>query len=278
MRKFKLSWLFIVLSISILFFDSIKNFVIYFVVVLLHEFAHYFVAKRLGYKLGKFYIMPYGVCLNYDENVFAGNDEIYIAITAPLFNYFLCILCVAIWWLFPITYYYLDYFCFCNLILATFNILPCFPLDGGRVAVCLLAKVMDREKAIKITYILNYILSFVLVILFVLSIFKQVNFSYMFVAIFLFSGCINPKKYSQYQYLSLASNKNKMYKKACAVKIFAISSKVMLYKIMAKFSKYKYNVVYVIFPNGAVKVMSENNINNLAIKYSPACSIDDIIG
>lgn len=278
MKKFKLSWLFIVLSISILFFDSINNFIIYFVVVLLHEFAHYFTAKKLGYKLSNFYIMPYGVCLNYDENIFVGDDEIHIAIIAPLFNYFLCILCVAIWWLFPITYYYLDYFCFCNLILATFNILPCFPLDGGRVAVCLLSKIMDREKAIKITYIINYILSFALVVLFIISIFKQVNFSYIFVAIFLFSGCINPKKYAKYQYLSLASNKNKMYKKASAVKIFAISSSVMLYKIMAKFSKYKYNVVYVIFPNGAVKVMSENNINNLAIKYSPTCSIDDIVG
>ncbi len=275
--KFRPSILFILLVIGILLFDNILNFAIYFVVVAVHEFAHFFVAKKLGYKLGKFYIMPYGVCLNYNSNLFCANDELLIAMAGPLANYLLCVLCVAIWWLFPVTYYYLDYFCFCNLILATFNTLPCFPLDGGRVAVCLLSKKLEREKAVKITIVFNYIFSLALVVLFVLSIFKSVNYSYIFIAIFLFSGCISPQKYSSYQYLSLATNRKKLYQKGSSVKIFAISSSVCLYKIMAKFSKYKYNIVYVIFPNGMVKVLSENNINNLAIKYSPNLSIDQIV-
>ena len=273
----KFSWLFILLIIAILFFDNITNFFIYFVVVLLHEFAHYYIAKKLGYKLNKMYIMPYGVCLNYENNVFSGNDELSIALAGPIFNYLLCIICVAIWWIFPVTYYYLDYFCFCNLVLATFNILPCFPLDGGRIIVCLLSKKIEREKAIKITLILNYVLSIVLVFLFITSFFKDINYSYMFIAIFLFSGCVNPKKYSQYEYMMLDSNKRKLYKKGCLVKTFAITSNISLYKIMAKFSKFKYNIVYVIMPNGSVKVLSETNINNLAIKYSPALSIDEII-
>ena len=276
-KKIRFNWLFLLLIIGILLFDNFKNFIIYFLVVGLHELAHFIVAKKLGYKLNKFYIMPYGVCLNYENIVFQGNDEFLIALAGPLFNYLLCVICLAIWWLFPITYYYLDYFCFCNLLLATFNILPCFPLDGGRVAVCLLSKITDREKAIKITIIFNYALSLILIILFIISLFKSINYSYMFIAIFLFSGCINPKKYSQYEYLSLKINKYKIYNKGCSVKIMAFSSNVSLYKIMAKFTHYKYNIVYIIMPNGAVKVLSENNINNLALKYSPALSLDEII-
>lgn len=275
--KFRFNWLFIVLALSLLFFDSFKNFAIYFIVVAIHEFAHYFVAKKLGYKLGKFYIMPYGVCLNYSNNVFSGNDEFFISIAGPVINYLFCIVCVAIWWMFPETYYYLDYFCFCNLILATFNILPCFPLDGGRVLVCFLSKFIDRNKAIIITLALNYVFSFFLVVLFIVSLFSNINYSYIFIAIFLFSGCINPKKYSEYEYLTLGVNKRKLYKKGCPVKILAISSSVSLYKIMAKFSHHKYNIVYVILSNGMVKVLSENNINNLALKYSPMLSIDDIV-
>lgn len=275
--KYRFSWLFVLLVLSILFFDNILNFLIYLLVVVIHECSHHIVARHLGYKLGKFYLMPYGVCLNYESDVFSGNDEILIALAGPLINYILCVICVAIWWMFPETYYYLDYFCFCNLVLATFNILPCFPLDGGRITVCLLSKFMDREKAIKLTYIFNYILCICLIILFIISFFKQINYSYMFISIFLFSGCINPKKYSSYEYLSLSLNKNKVYKKGCGVKIIAISSSAFIYKIIAKFSRFKYNIVYVIFPNGMVKVLSENNIKNLAIKYSPSISINEIV-
>lgn len=276
-QRFKISWLFVVLALAILLFDSIKNFLIYFLVVALHELAHAIVARHLGYKLQKFYIMPYGACLNYESNVFCGNDEIYISIAGPAINVILCVLCIAVWWLFPVTYYYLDYFCFCNLMLASFNLLPCFPLDGGRVLVCLLSHKIDREKAFKITTVLNYVLCGILFVLFGLSFFKEINYSYMFIAIFLFSGTISPNKYTNYSYLSLDINRNSIYKKGSAVKILAIDGSVLLYKIIAKFSRYKFNIVYIILQNGAVKVLSEINIKNLALKYSPTVSIDDIV-
>lgn len=276
--KFKFSILFVLLAIAILLFDSIKNFLIYFLAIMLHELAHAFVARKLGYKLNKFFIMPYGACLNYDSNIFSGNDEIYISIAGPILNIIMCILCVAIWWLFPETYYYLDYFCFCNLMLASFNLLPCFPLDGGRVFVSLLSNKVEREKAFKIATIFNYILCSFLIILFVISVFFEINFSFLFIAIFLFCGTISPNKYSNYNYLSLDVDKSKLYKKGCNIKTFAVDSSMLIYKILAQFSRYRFNIVYVIFKNGTVKVMSEINIKNLAIKYSPAISIDDIVG
>ena len=121
--KFLLSPLFITLSVFLICFKNVQFFAVYFLVIALHEFAHFIVSKRLGYKLNKFYVMPYGVCLNYEENAFLPSDEFFIAISGPLFNYLLCFISVSLWWLFPETYYYLDYFCFCNLVLATFNML-----------------------------------------------------------------------------------------------------------------------------------------------------------
>ncbi|MBE7082287.1 MAG: hypothetical protein E7378_01220 [Clostridiales bacterium] len=275
-KSFRLSVLFVVLALAILLFDGFLNFAIYFGVVCLHELAHFLMAKKLGYKLANYYVMPYGVCLNYNTNIFAPKDEVLIALAGPLSNIAFCILCVALWWLFPSTYYVLDYFCFCNLILAGFNLLPCFPLDGGRVLTAILSKKIDRERAIKVTYVLNYIFSAVLIILFVISIFTCINFSYIFVAIFLFSGTINSNKYSNYEHISLIINKNKLLEKGADIKAFAVNSNVKIFKILSKFSKYKYNVVYVVFPSGAVKILSENNINNLAIKYSPTKSLEEI--
>ena len=129
--------------------------------------------------------MPYGICLNYKESVIANNDEILIALAGPLINFVLCLLCVALWWLFPITYYYLDYFCFCNLILGAFNMLPCFPLDGGRIFTAVFSKKFDREFVIKIAFLINYVLSGLLLIAFLISIVNGVNYIYIILSIFL---------------------------------------------------------------------------------------------
>lgn len=278
-KKFKmfLSPLFICLAILILYFGNLGQFLIYSLVVVVHELAHFFVSKKLGYRLNNLYIMPYGICLNYKENVIANSDEILIALAGPAINIFLCFVSVALWWLFPATYYYLDYFCFCNLVLGVFNLMPCFPLDGGRVFVALFSKKFDREKVYNVSIIINYAISAVLVVMFIISIFSDINYSYIALAIFLFSGCVNPNKYSSYNYLSLGIDKTKLIKSGTNVKIIAISSSTPIYKIMSKFSKYKFNIVYVVFSSGAVKVLSETNINSLAIKYSPTLSLNEIM-
>ena len=272
-----LSPIFVLFSIVILYFGNLKLFLIYAVTVSLHEIAHYYVSKKLGYELNKLYLMPYGVCLNYKESCFSGNDEIYIALAGPAINLLFCVICVSLWWMFPETYYYLDYFCFCNLMLATINLLPCFPLDGGRIFVGLLSKKFDREVAQKISVILNYIISLMLVVCFILTLFTQINYSYIIFSIFLFVGCLNPNKYSAYNYLSLGINKNSILKNGANIKILAFNGGTPIYKIMAKFSRYKFNIVYVVLNDGRVKVLSETHIQNLAIKYSPTYSLNDVL-
>lgn len=269
--------MFIALILGFLLFDNILHLLFYVLSVVIHEFAHSFVAKKLGYKLDNMYLMPYGVCLNYKCNVFANNDEAYIAIAGPVSNFLVCLLCLSLWWLFPETYYYLDYFCFCNLLLATFNLLPCYPLDGGRIVLCLASRITKREKAYNVVLILNFVFSAILCLLFVKSIFDSVNYSYMFIAIFLFSGTLNNDKLSSYKHYMIDYNKDKLLTKGTNVKILAFSSNTKLFKIMTRFSKYKFNVVYIAFKNGMVKVLSERNIVNLAVRYGSNVAIEEIM-
>lgn len=277
LSKFKLfSPLFIIFSILILYFGNFKYFLIYTAAVSLHELAHYYVSKKLGYKLNNLYIMPYGICLNYKENVFNNSDELYIALAGPFFNLLLCFICLSLWWLFPETYYYLDYFCFCNLALALFNLIPCFPLDGGRVLLSILSKKYDRENVFNICIMLNYLVSLFLIIMFIISIFSSINYSYIVVAIFLFAGAINPNKYSSYNYLSLSVNRKKLLKNGASIKILAFNDNVPLYKIFSKFSKYKFNIVYIVLNNGAVKVLTENTLKFYAVKFSPNFTFSQI--
>ena len=154
--KVKLHPAFIVYLIFLMFYGQIVPIFFYLISVTIHEFSHSVIARKLGYKLDKMTIMPYGVCLNYETSMFSPYDEILIAISGPLSNFIVCILLLALWWLFPLIYPQTQVFFMCNLVLFVYNLLPCYPLDGGRILCAYLSTkfkkitVKNSRKEIKI--------------------------------------------------------------------------------------------------------------------------------
>lgn len=199
LKKIPIHPSFLLLFLWFVFFKNILSFIIFFLVVCAHELGHYFVAKKLGYRLNSFYIAPYGVNLNYKEKIFSYKDEILIALAGPIVNIFLSILCVALWWIFPQLYHNFHEFVFESMILALVNLLPCYPLDGGRIFVGILSNNMPRKKAIKIVYSLNYIFSCILFLLFIVTAFINFNPTLCLCASFLLLGVIDSKFESKYQ-------------------------------------------------------------------------------
>lgn len=199
LKKIPIHPSFLLLFLWFVFFKNILSFIIFFLVVCAHELGHYFVARKLGYRLNSFYIAPYGVNLNYKEKIFSYKDEILIALAGPTVNIFLSILCVALWWIFPQLYHNFHEFVFESMILALVNLLPCYPLDGGRIFVGILSNNMPRKKAIKIVYSLNYIFSGILFLLFIVTAFINFNPTLCLCASFLLLGVIDSKFESKYQ-------------------------------------------------------------------------------
>ena len=125
--------------------------------MLSHEFGHYWVAKKCGYRLNSFYIAPYGVNLNYKEKSFESKDEVCIAVAGPFVNIFLSLVIISIWWIFPAIYNYTNVIVEQSLMLGLFNLLPCYPLDGGRILIGILSQKIERRKAVKISYVFNFL-------------------------------------------------------------------------------------------------------------------------
>jgi Zn-dependent protease/CBS domain-containing protein len=138
-----------------------------FLSVTLHELGHSFQALKYGVKVRDITLMPMGGLAQMEEIPEEPNKELRIALAGPLVNFGIAALLIGIGALLdarallPLNELYaslgsvswsglLAYLTIANLILGLFNLVPAFPMDGGRVLRALLAKKMNHAKATKI--------------------------------------------------------------------------------------------------------------------------------
>jgi Zn-dependent protease/CBS domain-containing protein len=138
-----------------------------FLSVTLHELGHSFQALKYGVKVRDITLMPMGGLAQMEEIPEDPNKELRIALAGPLVNFGIAALLIGIGALLdarallPLNELYaslgsvswsglLAYLTIANLILGLFNLVPAFPMDGGRVLRALLAKKMNHAKATKI--------------------------------------------------------------------------------------------------------------------------------
>ncbi len=95
--------------------------------LLIHELAHALVARRLGLKVFDITIWPLGGMARMDGLGDNPHLEAPVAAAGPVANLLLAFLC----WLIPGTV--ADPAAAINLVLGLGNLLPAFPLDGGRI-------------------------------------------------------------------------------------------------------------------------------------------------
>lgn len=181
--------------------------------VLLHETAHYVVANRLFYRCKEIQLGLFGAVLYGDFQDVAGADRIKIAIAGPFANLCLCALCLALWWIAPDSYYYTETFFTANLTMACVNMLPCYPLDGGRVFTGLLEKRLGAKRAVGMTKKLTVAISLSVFALFVASLFGETKlFALGLFAIGLFSGAF-ARGAETYERTTFATNKKHFFRR-----------------------------------------------------------------
>jgi Zn-dependent protease/CBS domain-containing protein len=108
-----------------------------FVTVLLHELAHSFTARALGLPVNTITLFIFGGVSNLTQEPQTPRIEFLVAVAGPLTSLVLSgvffLLYGALQGTSTELTAVLAYLAFVNLILAIFNLIPGFPLDGGRV-------------------------------------------------------------------------------------------------------------------------------------------------
>jgi len=119
--------------------------------VLLHEFGHSLVAMRYGYEIDSITLWLLGGLASFTEFPEDWKHEFWIAVAGPIVSVAVGIVCYAVFVLAPVgadaVLFVFGYLALLNVVLAGFNMLPAFPMDGGRVLRALLARGQPHAKA-----------------------------------------------------------------------------------------------------------------------------------
>lgn len=108
---------------------------LFFASVLLHELAHAFVAQRYSMEVPSITLFVFGGVSNLGSEMKTAGQEFRVAIAGPLMSWAVAIAFGALWLLTrpaEISAVF-GYLAWINAVLGVFNLLPGFPLDGGRV-------------------------------------------------------------------------------------------------------------------------------------------------
>ena len=115
-----------------------------FVGVVLHELGHSLVAVRYGYPIDSITLWVFGGLAQLTEQPEDWRQEFAIAIAGPIVSVLVGVGSYLLMLLIPAPFdggtFVLAYLALLNVALAGFNMLPAFPMDGGRVLRALLAR------------------------------------------------------------------------------------------------------------------------------------------
>lgn len=115
---------------------SLVSVVLFFVSVILHELGHSLVAISRGIPVPAITLFVFGGMSHMDKDAESARDEFWIAVVGPLVSLVLAGIFLLLSRFLPVsepTALVLNWVGVINLILAIFNLIPGFPLDGGRV-------------------------------------------------------------------------------------------------------------------------------------------------
>jgi stage IV sporulation protein FB len=163
--------LFLAVGLLSALFGGLPIFIICALTALLHECGHIFCAARLGFECKKISLMPFGAAAVCDIEGISPSDEVKLALAGPLVNLLLCVAVAGLWWFIPETYVYTDLIFYSSAGMLVLNLLPAYPLDGGRIVKCIFGAFLKKDRALKIALrAMNIVVVIVIVIIYVFAV------------------------------------------------------------------------------------------------------------
>lgn len=239
------------MTVILVITGNIKIYLITYLVMAIHEFAHLLVAYIIGLRREYITFSPFGVNLKLKNRIINTlSEEIILYCSGPLVNGILALTSI---------YFNSVLFYRLNITLFVMNLLPIIPLDGGMIALRLLSYYYGNKTAKRVLNVFSVTFG---VIMLVLSVFMmiqgKINIS-MFIISVLFIGNIltGKEKYNYDLILSLINRQKRSNK----VKFTLINDTYTVADTINEFSpSYTVFAVFINEKGKIEKILSESEI------------------
>lgn len=129
--------------------------------ILIHELGHFITAIIFGWKTDKICLYPYGGVSKLNQQINTSlKEEFFVLIMGPIAEVIFYLI-----WKELINIRYLNILTAYNNFILCFNLLPIYPLDGGKIVLIILSKITSFKNAFKLTIRISIILEFIIMIL-----------------------------------------------------------------------------------------------------------------
>lgn len=197
--KFKVDFKIFLFILLFFITKQIETYATIMILAIIHELGHLLAGLILKMKPEKIELMPYGLSISFKLNledfnkkINSGNiiefKKIFVALAGPLTNLIIILILLN----FRLTRFSVPVLVYSNILLILFNLLPMYPLDGGRIIKSVLHIIYGKKKSER--YINN--ISFITVILLTLisSILVYITQNFALFLIILFLWCLYIKQ------------------------------------------------------------------------------------
>lgn len=193
--KFRIDLKIFIFVILFLITNQIKIYAMIMIFAIIHELGHLIAGMLLGMKAEKIEIKPFGVTIDFNikrkdyiVKIKKGNllevKKILVALAGPMTNV-LIIFILVIPTMFQINQEEKMLMIFSNVTLILFNILPFYPLDGGRALKGIIYILKGKQTAEKYIYYISYITLVIMTVISSIAILYLKNIAIFLVIIFL---------------------------------------------------------------------------------------------
>lgn len=170
-----------------LIFKQLEMYILFMIFVIIHEFFHLLTGIILGYKIKSLKIEILGISLGFHENINEYNNikKIIILMMGPISNIIIALI---------FDFFKLPKIVYVNLVIAIFNLIPVYPLDGGQILNRILRIIYGNIEAYKITSWINTIIMSIITAIASIAILYLKNMSIVIIVLFLWCLVIKENK------------------------------------------------------------------------------------
>lgn len=225
-------------------------------IVSLHELGHYMMAKFFKWRVEGMMLWVFGGVMHTDEH---GNrplhEEMLVTIAGPFQHVILYVLIMFAADTNLLSASTIELLYFYNSAILFFNLLPIWPLDGGKILFMLLTRIFPYKKAHQLIIILSMAASIFAIIFW--SVYQSFSLSFLLIMLFLFME--NRTEWKQRYFVFLRFLLRRYEGNAPIKKLHPIyvSDDTLIMDVFAYFRRDKKHAIYILYPQKERQTIDE---------------------